>query len=76
MSQRMVKISVEVRSGTACFRVGVKAESIRKALSVVGARYPTSEVGMIFPIDPEGFFVEGPAAARAGLTGPPERVAA
>jgi hypothetical protein len=47
----MVKVSVEVRSGTGRFRVGVQAESIRRALSVVGARYPTSEVRVIFPIE-------------------------
>jgi hypothetical protein len=72
----MVKVSVEIRSGTTRFRVGVQAESIRKALGLVGARYPTSEVRVIFPIEPEGFFVEGPTAARAGLTQPPERMAA
>jgi hypothetical protein len=76
VGRKMVKVSVEVRSGTARFRVGVQAESIRKALKVVEARYPTSEVRVIFPIDPEGFFVEGPPAARAGLTQPSERMAA
>jgi hypothetical protein len=76
MSQRMVKISVEVRSDTARFRVGVQAESIRKALSMVGGRYRTSEVRVIFPIEPEGFFVERPTSARAGLTQTPERMAA
>jgi hypothetical protein len=61
MHRKMVKISVEVHSGTACFRVSVQAASIRKALSVVGARYQASEVRMIFPIAPECFFVDGPA---------------
>jgi hypothetical protein len=74
--QKMVKVSVEVRSGTARFRVSVQAQSIRRALSMVGGRYPTSEVRVSFPIEPEGFFVEGPAARRASMTGPPERVAA
>jgi hypothetical protein len=76
MDQKKVKVSVEVRSGTAHFRVGVQAKSIRKALGVVGARYPQGEVRVIFPIEPAGFFVDGPAAARAGLTQPPERMAA
>jgi hypothetical protein len=40
MEQKMVKVSVEVKSGTARFRVGVQAPSIRTALSVVGGRYP------------------------------------
>ena len=54
--QRRVKFSVEVRSGTARFRVGVRAQSIRKALSVVGGRYPQGVVEVAFPIEPEGFF--------------------
>jgi hypothetical protein len=57
MEQQMVRISVEVRSGTARFRVGVQAPSIRKALSVVGGRYPHGVVEVAFPIEPEGFFV-------------------
>ncbi len=59
--QKMVGISVEVGSGTARFRVGVQAKSIRKALSMVGGRYPQSEVGIAFPIEPEGFFVREPS---------------
>jgi hypothetical protein len=47
--QRMVKVSVEVRSGTARFRVGVQAQSIRRALSLVGRSYPQGEVKMEFP---------------------------
>jgi hypothetical protein len=55
--QQMVRLSVEVRSGTARFRVGVQAQSIRKALSVVGGWYPRGVVEVAFPIEPEGFFV-------------------
>ena len=55
--QRRVKFSVEVRSGTARFRVGVQAPSIRKALSVVGGRYPHGVVEVALPIEPDGFFV-------------------
>ena len=64
----MVKVSVEVRGGTARFRVAVQAESIRRALSLVGGRYPGSDLGVVFPIDPEGFFVEEPAP-RSGIVG-------
>lgn len=74
--QKTVRVSMEVRNGTARFRVDVQAASIRRALSVVGNRYPHGEARVIFPIDPEGFFVEGPAAERARLIEPPERVAA
>jgi len=55
--QKMVRISVEVRSGTARFRVEVQAQSIREALRLVGGRYPQGVVGVAFPIEPEGFFV-------------------
>jgi hypothetical protein len=48
---------VEVKSGTARFRVGVQARSVRKALSMVGGRYPRSEVRVVSPIEPRRFFV-------------------
>jgi hypothetical protein len=54
----MVKVSVEVRHGTARFPVAVKAQSIHQAMSIVTARYPDSDARVRFPIDPEGFFVE------------------
>jgi hypothetical protein len=65
--EKMVRISVEVRSGTARFRVGVQAQSIRKALSMVAGRYPRGVVGVAFPIEPEGFFVRGPSASERVL---------
>jgi hypothetical protein len=64
----MVEISVEVRSGTARHRVGVQAESIRKALSMVAGRYPQGEVRVAFPIEPESFFVTEPSSP-AGIAG-------
>ena len=67
--QQMVRISVEVRSGTARFRVGVQAQSIRKALDMVGGRYPQDEVRVAFAIEPEHFFV-GEPSAPAGTVGP------
>ena len=56
--KQMVRISVEVRSGTARFRVGVQAKSVRKALGMVGGRYPQGVVRVAFPVEPEGFFVD------------------
>jgi hypothetical protein len=75
----VMKVCVEVRSGAARFKVAVRAESIRRALSLVGERYPMGEVQVKFPIDPEGFFVKDPAASRAGSIGfeaPVQRMAA
>jgi hypothetical protein len=71
----MVKVSVEVRSGTARFRVAVQAESIQRALSLVGASYPGRSRRVEFPIAPEGFFVEGPVT-RAGMIEQREELAA
>jgi hypothetical protein len=64
--QEIVKVTIEARSGGARFRVAVQARSIRRAVSLVGARYQDAEVRVKFPIEPESFFVEGPAA-RAEL---------
>jgi hypothetical protein len=58
----MVKVSVEVRNGAARFMVGVKANNIQQALSIVQTRYPTMVATVKFPIDPAGFFVEERAA--------------
>jgi hypothetical protein len=64
----MVKVCVEVRSGVARFRVGVQAQSIRGALNMVAGSYPRGEVSVVFPIEPEGFFVRDPTSP-AGLIG-------
>lgn len=71
----MVKVSVEVRNGSSRFAVAITAQSIQRALSLVGKRYPDSDTRVRFPRDPEGFF-EDRAAGRAGLMEPPERMAA
>ena len=49
----MVKVSIEVRSGAASFRVGVRAESIERAVSLMERRFPARNVKVTFPIDPE-----------------------
>jgi hypothetical protein len=76
MDRKMVKVSADVRSGTARFRVSVQARSIRQALGLVGARYPQGEVGVVFPIEPEGFFVDGRAPAGIAQTRYPKEIAA
>jgi hypothetical protein len=58
----MAKVSIEVHDGTARFAVAVQAKSIKRALSIVEARYPGSGARVKFPIDPEGFFVEDSVA--------------
>jgi hypothetical protein len=57
----MIRVSMEVREGTALSRTTVQAESIREAVSITRGRYPGHDVRVKFPIDPEDFFIEGPA---------------
>jgi hypothetical protein len=54
----MIRISVQVSSGTARFRVTIQAESIERALEIVARQNPGKECEVAFPIDPETFFVE------------------
>ena len=54
----MIRVSMEVREGTALSRATVRAESIREAVSITRERYPGREVRVSFPIDAEGFFVD------------------
>jgi hypothetical protein len=62
----VVRVSIEVRSGAARFRVGIRASNIRRAVSLVTGLYAASDVRVIFPIDPEGFFIED-AFPKEGL---------
>jgi len=74
----MVRVSVEVRSGTARFGVAVQAESVRRAASLVRERNPGRDAGVRSPFDSEGSFV-GYRAAPAGMGGleqPDEKPAA
>ena len=71
----MIRVRIEVHSGAARFGVAVQAESIRRALSVVESRCPGRKCQVKFPIEPEGFFLEG-AGARAGTFERPKEMAA
>ena len=71
----MIKVSIEVRSGTARFGVAVQAESIERALSLVAGRYAGRSCRVTFPIESEGFFVEG-HGAQAGMVDQTEELAA
>ncbi len=58
----MVRISVEVKSGAARFRVMVQAESIERALEIARKHNPDKECRVTFPLDPETFFIEDPVS--------------
>ena len=57
----MIRVSMELREGATLSRTTVQAESIREAVSITRGRYPGRDVRVIFPIDAEDFFIEGPA---------------
>lgn len=57
----MIQVSVEVRNGFARLYVAVRAESIERAVSLVGKRYPKGDVRVRF-LDSESFFVKEPTA--------------
>jgi hypothetical protein len=58
----MIKISVQVSSGTARFGVTIQAESIERALEIAARQNPGKACEVTFPLDPETFFVDDPVA--------------
>ena len=68
MEQKMVRISVRVRSGAASFRVGIRARSIDEALTLAGRSYPRGEVGVVFPAELRGYLDGKPAAGATERT--------
>jgi thymidine kinase len=63
----MIRISVHVSSKTARFGVSIQAESIERALEIVARQHPGKECEVVFPIDPEAFFVEEAVGTVARL---------
>lgn len=65
----MIEVSVEVSNGADCSYVRIRAESIERAVDLAKRRYDGREVRVLFPIEPEAFFVNGSplAASRVGL---------
>jgi hypothetical protein len=64
----MIKMSIEVRSSAARFKVALVAESIEGALEMAKRYNPGMECKVVFPIDPEVFFVENDLS-RGGVVG-------
>ena len=55
----MVKVTVEIREKAISRRVQVTASSIERALELAGEGKPGRKVRLVFPIEPEAFFVGG-----------------
>jgi hypothetical protein len=66
-NKKMVRISVEVKSGSATFLVAVQSQSIERAFQIVQSQYPTKECKVSFPIDPEAFFAKEERVGTPGI---------
>jgi hypothetical protein len=53
----MICIVVEIHEGALTHRTRVTAPSIERALKIAGGGKPDRRVRLIFPIEPEAFFV-------------------
>ena len=62
----MIRVFVEATGGAAPLRVEVSAESIGQAVATIEELHPDRTVQVVFPIDPEEFFIEDSQDARAG----------
>jgi hypothetical protein len=56
-STQMICVTIEIREGALTYRVQITAPSIEQALKVAGEGKPGRRVRLLFPIDPEAFFI-------------------
>ena len=56
-STEMIRVTVEIREGALTHRTRVTAPSIERALKIAGGGKPSRKVSLVFPIEPEVFFV-------------------
>jgi hypothetical protein len=61
----MIRVFVEVTKAAAPLRVEVRAESIGQAVAIIEELHPGRTVEVVFPIDPEKFFVDDTREAGA-----------
>ena len=59
----MIKVLMEVDTHATRFTVPVLAESLMEAISTAKDCYPGNDIRVVFPIDPEEFFVGAAGAA-------------
>jgi hypothetical protein len=57
----MISVMIEVGGGSARFNVAVRAQNIRRAVSLAKARYSGGDIRVVFPIEPDAFFCKDPA---------------
>lgn len=72
----MIRVCIEVHQGAVPIKLAVRAESITRAVSLIEERHPARNVRVVFPIDPEEFFVSkqtGTGRARRATSSPRSR---
>jgi hypothetical protein len=60
----MTRVTAEIREGALTYRVYVTAPSIERALGIMREEKPGRRVCLVFPLDPEVFFVPEESGAR------------
>ncbi len=60
----MIQVAVEIREGALTYRVRVTANSIERGLEIAGEGKPGRRVRLVFPIDPEVYFVPAASGTR------------
>jgi hypothetical protein len=60
----MKRVTVEICEGALTNRVRVTARSIERAIKIAGDGKPGRRVCLVFPIDPEVFFVPAASGTR------------
>jgi hypothetical protein len=53
----MIRVCIEVDRGAARSTLSVRAESIVRALELAGEQNPGCVLSVVFPLDPDTFFV-------------------
>jgi hypothetical protein len=56
-STEMIRVTVEIREGALTYLTRVSAPSIERALKSLEGREPGRRVRLVFPIEPEAYFV-------------------
>jgi hypothetical protein len=53
----MIRVTLEIREDALAHRTRVSTPSIERALKIAGGGKPGRRVRLVFPIEPEAFFV-------------------
>jgi hypothetical protein len=63
-STKIICVTVEIREDTLARRVRISASCIERALKMARNGKPSRRVRLLFPIDPEAFFVPEDSGKR------------